>query len=104
MAVKYASAPKQNYNVVDIPSIKTAVLQYDARIQQITCDVDIEHAAGYDEYKEHMKKMYIVCMKNKEKVKMNQTQYRFNIHKEIEYGTTLAIQIVRGQLRTRTRK
>eukprot|EP01083_Nonionella_stella_P103697 296393_1 len=93
MAVKYASAPKQNYNVVDIPSIKTAVLQYDARIQQITCDVEIEHAAEYDEYKEHMKKMYIVCMKHKEKVKMNQTQYRFNIHKEIEYGTTLAIQM-----------
>eukprot|EP01084_Bolivina_argentea_P164464 285939_1 len=92
MAVKYANAPKQKYNVVDLPHIIDANFIYNKNKQQIECFLQLEHAIDYEKYNKHTKNMNIVCMKHKQQIFVNQSKYNFILDSELEYGSMLSIE------------
>eukprot|EP01084_Bolivina_argentea_P016558 30961_1 len=89
-AHKYAEAPLQKYNFIQIPSIKTINCNYSSNTQKIECDIIIKHPKKYDAYYMHVKSMFITISANEKhtplKIHANQQRYKFQLAHVIDYG------------------
>eukprot|EP01083_Nonionella_stella_P157398 511011_1 len=98
MAVKYADAPPQNIEAVDIASISDMKCVYHAKTQQIVVDITLDHSyhSEYENYKDHIKYMSIkIALDDDEEysdqIEINRTDYSIVIEKELEYGRNIIV-------------